>query len=411
MADAEFLRDTECFQQRTASSLREKHSEDIGTVKSNPTLPPKGKSQEQLCNEGCQRDLAVSNDKVTDKTSNSKRKAYDTKAPHKRIRASMATDTNKRLESFACPYYRKDPERHIDCINLKMIRISDVKQHLKRRHTSSYSCTRCFEGFSSSKTYEEHVLEQSCLITECSNNDGVSPVAQQALKGRADISSSPECQWHEICRILFGKPDLSLNPYQDGVFKEITGIIRDIWRNEEQSIISSLRETQNVPCADELRPLLSEILAKVEDCFEQKEKKPVKRNPTEGPEEIEDTARESREARRLEHDCKPPGLSTIKDNNEPYVPMQDWSYSASFDTSDSIFNYGMLLDYQNKQVGCSFMNLSASLHHPDDERDWHCLDPNSITAMENIVARQVSIENFAFTEADPHSAQMPDMFD
>ncbi|KAF5724949.1 hypothetical protein FMUND_314 [Fusarium mundagurra] len=215
------------------------------------------KSQERLCEEGHQRDLAVPDDKVTDKTSNSKRRADDTKAPHKGV---------------------------------------------------------------------------------------------------------------------------------------ITGVIRGIWRNEEQSFISSLRETQDVPCGDELRPLLSDILAKVEDCFEQKEKKPAKRNPTERSESIGDTARKLGEARRLEHDCKPPGLSNIKNNNKPYDPMQDWPYSASLDTSNSIFN-------------------NASLHHPDDGRNWHCMGPNSITAMENIVAHQVSIENFAFTEDDLHSAQMPDMFD
>ncbi|CZR46172.1 uncharacterized protein FPRO_11619 [Fusarium proliferatum ET1] len=407
--EVELLHDGDGLQQRTASSTRGKYSEDIGTMESKPALLPKDNSQEQLCKEGHQKYSTFSDDKVKDKTSNSKRRADDTKAPHKRSRTSVTTDTDKRLETFACPYYRKEPERYLDCLNLKMLRISDVKQHLKRRHTFNYSCTRCFEGFLSSNTYEEHVLLKSCPITECNNNYGLSPVAQQALKDRVDRSSSPERQWHEISRILFGKLGLSLNPYQDGVFKEITGIIRGIWKSEEQGIISSLRETQNVPCATQLRPLLFEILAKVEDCFEQKEKKSPERNPAERSESIEYTATKLRDEGKSEHDCKPPGFSTIKNNNGSYNPMQDWPYSASLDTSNSIFNYSMLPDYQNQQVGCPFMNLSV--HHPEDEINWHSIGPNSITSMENVVAHQVSMENFAFTEDDLHSAQMPDMFD
>lgn len=395
--------------QQTASSAKGKYLEGLRKVESNPALVPKSKDQEQPSEEEYQNELALSGDKVKEKPLNSKRRAEDTKVPHKKSRTSMATDTNKRLETFACPYYRKHPERYLDCINLKMIRISDVKQHLKRRHTFNYSCTRCFEGFSSSKTYEDHVLKQSCPITDCNNNDGVSPDAQEALKYRVDRSSSSERQWHEICRILFGTLGLSLSPYQDGVFKEITGIIRGIWKSEEQGIISSLRETQNVPCATQLRPLLFEILAKVEDCFEQKEKKSPERNPAERSESIEYTATKLRDEGKSEHDCKPPGFSTIKNNNGSYNPMQDWPYSASLDTSNSIFNYSMLPDYQNQQVGCPFMNLSV--HHPEDEINWHSIGPNSITSMENVVAHQVSMENFAFTEDDLHSAQMPDMFD
>ncbi|KAF5678861.1 hypothetical protein FDENT_8856 [Fusarium denticulatum] len=297
MTDRGSLHDGGSLRQKTASSAKGKYSEDIGTMRSKPTLLPKGNSQEQLCKEGRQKDLALSDDKGANKTLNSKRRADGTKGSHERSRTSMTADTNKRLETFACPYYRKDPERHLNCINLKLIRISDVKQHLKRRHTSNYSCTRCFEGFSSSKSYEEHVLLQSCPIAECNNNDGVSPVTQQALKDRVDRSSSPE------------------------------------------------------------------------------------------------------------------QLNAIKNNNEPFDSMQDWPYSASLDTSDSIFNYDILPDFQDQQIGCPFMNLSTGLHHPDDGRNWHSMSPNSITAMENIVAHQVSMENFAFTEDDLHSAQMPDMFD
>ncbi|RBA13641.1 hypothetical protein FPRO05_02434 [Fusarium proliferatum] len=295
-----------------------------------------------------------------------------------------------------------------------MIRISDVKQHLKRRHTFKHLCTRCFEGFCSSKEYEEHVLQQSCPIVECNNNDSVSPAAQEALKYRVDRSSSSKVQWHEMSKILFGKLGLSLNPYQDGVFKEITGIIRGIWKSEGQNIISSLRDTGNVPCADQLRPLLSEILTKVEDTFEKKEQKPPKETPRERSESRQGTPRMSPKEGILDHDGKPSGLSTSKDEcgpleiNGPHnSPMQDW---AGLDTSNNIFNYNMLPEYPTHQIGCPFMNLSTGFFVPDEGRNWQFMGPSSSTAIENIMAYQVSTGDFPLTGDDLLSTQMPNMY-
>ncbi|KAK7597384.1 hypothetical protein V3481_003969 [Fusarium oxysporum f. sp. vasinfectum] len=202
-----------------------------------------------------------------------------------------------------------------------------------------------------------------------------------------------------MSRILFGKLGLSLNPYQDGVFKEITGIIRGIWKNEGQNIISSLRDTRNVPCADQLRPLLSEILARVEDCFEKKEQKPSKESPRERSESNQGLS-------TIKNDCGP-----LEINESHNLPMQDWSYATGLDTSNNIFNHTMLPEYQNHQVGCPFMNLSAGLLHPDDGRNWQFMGPNSITVMENIMAHQVSMGDFPFTDSDLLSAQTPNLYD
>lgn len=417
MDDVKYSHKGEVLPKTTASSAKGKYPEGIEKAESNSTLLTQGKSQEQPFKEEYKKDLAVSGDRVTYKSTNSKRRAEDTKAPHKRSRTSVTTDTNRRLETFACPYYRKYPERHLDCINLRMIRISDVKQHLKRRHTFKHICTRCFEGFCSSKEYEEHVLQQSCPIVECNNNDSVSPDAQEALKYRVDRSSSSKVQWHEMSKILFGKLGLSLNPYQDGVFKEITGIIRGIWKNEGQNIISSLNDTRNVPCADQLRPLLSEILTKVEESFEKKEQKPPKETPRERSESGQGTPRMSPEEGILDHDGKPSGLSTSKDDcgpleiNGPHDwPMQDWSYETGLDTSNNIFNYNMLPEYPTHQIGCPFMNLSTGFFIPDGGRNWQFMGPSSSAAIDNIMAHQVSMGDFPFTGDDLLSTQMPNTY-
>nr|RBR01372.1 hypothetical protein FVER53263_04372 [Fusarium verticillioides] len=222
-------------------------------------------------------------------SNSSKRPAGDNRAPQKKSRATRtpeeiaegdancgqdeeSNDINKCVESFACPFYRRHPERYFDCISLKMPRISDVKQHLKRRHMANYFCPRCFKGFSALKPFQEHVMQQDCSLDLSENTDGVSPTTQDALKVRFERSLPPRGQWHKIWKILFGDIDDDQNPYHEGVFKEITGIIRGIWTEEGQNIISDVQKTKDIPedCADQLRPVVLELLARVETRFEQK---------------------------------------------------------------------------------------------------------------------------------------------
>jgi hypothetical protein len=222
-------------------------------------------------------------------SSPSKRPAGDNRAPQKKSRATRTSekiakadgdcgqdeesnDVNRCVESFACPFYRRHPEHYFDCISLKMPRISDVKQHIKRRHMANYFCPRCLKGFSALKPFQEHVLQQNCSMDLSENTDGVSPTTQDALKVRFERGLSPRDQWYKICKILFGDIDDDQKPYHEGVFKEITGIIRGIWTEEGQHIISNVQKTRDIPeyCADQLHPVVLELLARVETRFEQK---------------------------------------------------------------------------------------------------------------------------------------------
>uniref|UniRef100_A0A0D2XKJ4 C2H2-type domain-containing protein n=1 Tax=Fusarium oxysporum (strain Fo5176) TaxID=660025 RepID=A0A0D2XKJ4_FUSOF len=264
----------------------------------------------------------------------------------------------------------------------------NVKQHLTRRHTWSYSCSRCLRGFSLQKVYEEHVLQQECPIKDSLDNDSVSPRAQEALKYRVDRSSSPEHQWHDICRILFGELEDALNPHHDGVFKEITGIIRGIWREEEHNIISSLKDTQSVPSAGNLRPLLSEILTRVEDCFEQREQKTPKANLKEPIKTTQDTDKGGLKGGEKGYTCEPPsGASSSMLNTgptqgvEPFgLPTQQWNFQNEFDTSSSvdyIFDCLKHPQYQSQQPEYSDTDLSSSLLYSDSAMKWNITGLNS----------------------------------
>ncbi|KAF5647794.1 uncharacterized protein FTJAE_1477 [Fusarium tjaetaba] len=179
---------------------------------------------------------------------------------------------NDNIKRFACPYFRKDPERHIECINLKMVRISDVKQHLKRRHTAPYPCPRCSEGFMSLDMQREHILQQNCSEGSGTNWYNVSLTSQKELQARFRKSLSAEAQWYGIWTILFGKRRPMPNPHLDGVVKEVIGILRGIWLDEGRQLISEFVQAsdQSPDYTDELYKLLTRLLDEVEARFEQK---------------------------------------------------------------------------------------------------------------------------------------------
>jgi hypothetical protein len=180
---------------------------------------------------------------------------------------------NESVKKFACPYFRNDPERHIECINLKMVRISDVKQHLKRRHMARYPCPRCSEGFLSLNSQEEHILQQSCSPGSGTNWDSVSLASQKRLQARFSKNLSQEAQWYGIWKILFGAPRGQMpKPHLDGVVKEVIGILRGIWLDEGRQLIYEFVQGSDQPpdYTDQLYKLLARLLDEVEARFEQK---------------------------------------------------------------------------------------------------------------------------------------------
>ncbi|KAI3570926.1 hypothetical protein IWW34DRAFT_773417, partial [Fusarium oxysporum f. sp. albedinis] len=178
-------------------------------------------------------------------------KAKASRAPVKRSRlirshndgdgdhCSIGGEIDNKQETFACPFYRRYPLRFLECIDVRMVTISVVKQHLKRRHVSRSFCSACGNNSSSSKDFEVYTRERSC--SKCGIDDlySIPPCTLDALRLRCTRGISREDQWHEIWVILFGTLDTSPKPLLHGVVKEITGIIRDIWSKDDIQIISS----------------------------------------------------------------------------------------------------------------------------------------------------------------------------
>ncbi|KAF4954452.1 hypothetical protein FGADI_5231 [Fusarium gaditjirri] len=215
-----------------------------------------------------------------------KRPAESSSVPYKKSRRAKShndleepdgDDENRHSsgeeKKFACPFYRKDPLRFLDCMNLRLVSISIVKQHLKRRHAADSDSDRSGHRESSalSTVAGDHDTEGNCARGKAEGLDSIPPQVLKALKLRSDRRMSPTDQWHEIWILLFGESDITPKPLLDGVVKEMTGIIRDIWSKDGNQIVSKHIQTQGMPASsDQLLSLVPELLDSVEDRFENK---------------------------------------------------------------------------------------------------------------------------------------------
>ncbi|KAI8655653.1 hypothetical protein NCS55_01218000 [Fusarium keratoplasticum] len=167
---------------------------------------------------------------------------------------------------WVCPFFRKDPTRHMDCITLTLNRIQDVKQHLTRRHTAELYCSTCFQEFQLHQEWEQHTQRRDCTRRPCPPHR-VTPQAQDRLKVRVDRTMTAAEQWYEIWKILFEDEKPPHSPQQGSVIGEVISIIRDCWNEERSQILSELARSKGIS-EDEaglLGMLLPGLLDRIQD--------------------------------------------------------------------------------------------------------------------------------------------------
>ncbi|KAH7117465.1 hypothetical protein EDB81DRAFT_952893 [Dactylonectria macrodidyma] len=142
--------------------------------------------------------------------------------------------------TFACPFYKLDPTRHLDCVNRTLTRIRDVKQHPYRRHAQPPLCPTCYATFPSPESRDDHIRLQRCEAPSTTRTDraqGISPEAINRLRNRTNRNLSPDEQWYAIWDIVFkGKPRPP-TPYLESALEETVGMIRAFWRQEALQIV------------------------------------------------------------------------------------------------------------------------------------------------------------------------------
>lgn len=173
--------------------------------------------------------------------------------------------------TFACPFYRKWPTRHIDCMNRKLTRIQDVKQHLYRRHSQSpFYCPTCYRHFPSPDPRDEHIRTASCRPTASSctrSMDGISAQVHNSLKLRPTGRFTPTEQWYGIWDLIFPEEQPPESPYFGGMVSEMLGMLRDLCQHESQRLIPNFVNPclNNAITQQDLPMLMMQMLDKVQN--------------------------------------------------------------------------------------------------------------------------------------------------
>ncbi|KAI0892054.1 hypothetical protein F4806DRAFT_480882 [Annulohypoxylon nitens] len=121
--------------------------------------------------------------------------------PSKRGRPNMRNDRERYL---ACPFMKRDPIMHTACFSRRLSRIRDVKQHLYRRHTPEFYCSRCSAIFQNAAELQDHVGDPAGLFCEPSSLlNGISKQQQNQLSQKPARGLSEEEQWFLVWDTVF----------------------------------------------------------------------------------------------------------------------------------------------------------------------------------------------------------------
>jgi hypothetical protein len=118
--------------------------------------------------------------------------------------STMDLEERKQL-IVACPFFKKDSIKYRACAAKMLCRISDVKQHLIRKHTPEHYCQACGEAFGDEYFLDKHVTLSTCTRGAFSL-DGVTYRQRRQLSRKSNCMLSKVDQWYSIWDILF--PDL-----------------------------------------------------------------------------------------------------------------------------------------------------------------------------------------------------------
>ncbi|KAK1633492.1 hypothetical protein BDP81DRAFT_494783 [Colletotrichum phormii] len=172
---------------------------------------------------------------------------------------------------FACPYYKENHLKHLQCLRIELKRMKDVKQHLNRKHRRpSYYCPTCWMIFDQETDRDLHVAQRGCLGQEQARYEGISEEQSRQLTRKADRRLSEEQQWFTVWDIVF--PDIPHpdSPHLGNQIEESMVMIHDFWGASGRSLVSrALRQrglVSDLPRLDgngELESLLAETLESV----------------------------------------------------------------------------------------------------------------------------------------------------
>ncbi|KAJ0160425.1 hypothetical protein CTA2_7988 [Colletotrichum tanaceti] len=190
-----------------------------------------------------------------------KRPRWSYQLPDSAMHSDESTDDENGMVKkdnlfLACPFFRYNAGRHTSCLNLKMRRVRDVKQHLKRRHSEPrYYCTTCYKMFTTEPNWFQHVLDNS--FVRCSPAGGrpdfVTAREQQLLCAKASRNAALKDQWYAVWDQIFVDKPRPAHPFMRPVVEEVASMMREFWQNEGEQIVKKFTGPLRMRDGDEAR--------------------------------------------------------------------------------------------------------------------------------------------------------------
>lgn len=165
-------------------------------------------------------------------------------------------NTSPETRPFACPFVWYNPKEHRGCLRNTLMRIRDVKQHLKRAHGQPDFCTGCGDVFRNDVERKNH---SNCQLRMTAGPGSITEEQASSLghKPKREAYNDHKAQWYIIWDTIF--PHLAqerpLSPYQPDDFTLLTIWIR---KNGMKTLMSNPRFGHLAPNFDET---ISAVLA------------------------------------------------------------------------------------------------------------------------------------------------------
>lgn len=101
-----------------------------------------------------------------------------------------------KVQPLACPFFKKNPRRHWDCVNFKTkdAKISHIKQHIYRKHTRPHICPFCGQEFKDPHLRDKHLRVGCPQPRPFLEPDGITMDQRNALNKRPASKLNVESQ-------------------------------------------------------------------------------------------------------------------------------------------------------------------------------------------------------------------------
>lgn len=158
-----------------------------------------------------------------------RKRASESPQPSKASSRRESAPRHSSQRAFSCPFYLYDRSQHFDCLNRRLKRVSDVRQHLVRAHSLAPQCPICGEEFkedsagsgSAEDRLSEHIQGQNCYPLPAPppprhgiTQDQLEVVRIIAARRNGRRATDPAAEkWFEIWDILFPGTPRPLSPY------------------------------------------------------------------------------------------------------------------------------------------------------------------------------------------------------